>query len=258
MSRLLVFFLTLASVVLAAYPAIAAPQGVAVLAANGARDDAFSLARAVYVTRLRPRKLDEVRARILGGDPAPEVATKDVKDLAELRAAVTGEDAASRQILGGIAKQLDVQAILVVTKRPGPTPDPADVAAADAGASAGGPEPRNDALAGTRAEARLFLAEQGDFDAARYMADGTWAATVASVAARFPEAAPALAPPGPLVAVPPLTRLPPEKKEESRPFYKSPWLWGAVAAALVVGGVFFFASQDKSDDPIHLRMNVPR
>lgn len=221
-----------------------AAQGVAVLGTSGARDDAFALARAVYVTSLRPHALDEVRARVLGGDPAPGVATKEVKDLSDLRAAVNGEDAASRQILSGIAKQLDVQGILVVSK---------STIGAQAG-DAGAEEP--DAASGTRVEARLFLAEQGDFDAARYEYDGSWQATVASVSARFPQA-PAPAPAKPVVVAPAQLPRIPEKKEE-RPFYKSPWLWGAVAAAVVIGGIFFFTSQDKGDDSIHVRMNVPR
>lgn len=227
------------------------------LATNGARDDAFALARAVYVTSLRPKTLDEVRARVLGGDPPPEVATKEVKDLAELRAAVNGEDAASRQILIGIAKQLQVQGLLIVSKTAAPAPaEPVD---SDAGAP-----PAASATSGTRVQARLFVAEQADFDAARYEFDGSWQATVASVAARFPQLSPtpaAVVPPAIVAAGPqsPGFGLPrvPEKKED-RPFYKSPWLWGAVAAAVIIGGIFFFASQDKSDDPIHVRMNVPR
>jgi hypothetical protein len=59
------------------------------------------------------------------------------------------------------------------------------------------------------------------------------------------------------VAAPQLPKIPP-KKEDDRPFYKSPWLWGALGAAVIIGGVFFFASQDNGTDPIHVRMNVPR
>lgn len=235
MHRLLVLLSVIVCVLFASSRASAA-QGVAVLGTNGAREDAFALARAVYVTSLRPKKLDEVRARVLGGDPPPEVATKEVKELGDLRAAVNGEDAASRQILGGIARQIDVQAILVVTK----APPPAD----------------SDAGAGTPAQARLFVAEQGDFDAARYEFDGSWQATVASVSARFPQAPPP--PANPVVVAAPSFPRPPVDKKEDRPFYKSPWLWGAIAGALLIGGIFFFASQDKSDDPIHVRMNVPR
>jgi hypothetical protein len=224
-----------------------AAQGVAVLGTSGARDDAFALARAVYVTSLRPRSLDEVRARVLAGDPAPGVATKEVKDLADLRAAVNGEDAASRQILSGIAKQLGVQALLVVSKTSTTPAQPVDAGDSDAGP-------------GTRVQARLFVAEDGtkpaEFDAARYDFDGSWEATVASVSARFPQTSPPPTPPT-VMAGPSLLKVPP-KKEEDRPFYKSPWLWGAVAAAVLIGGVLLFAYQVKSDDPSHFRVKVPR
>jgi hypothetical protein len=204
---------------------------------NGAQTDAFSLAHSVYASGLRPQKLDEIRARVLGGEPAPEMATKDLKDLADVRAGIVGEDAASRQLLASLSRQFDLQGILVVSRAPAV-----------------------DADAGTNAQARLFLPEQGDFDAAKYEYNGSWQATVASVSARFPAVAASVQQPPPPVLVPgaPLPRGPVDKKEEKSPFYKSPWLWGAIGAALLIGGIFFFASQDKSGDPIHVRMTVPQ
>jgi hypothetical protein len=270
-------------------------QGVAVVASGGARDDAFALARAVYASSLRPRGLDELRARILAGEPAPPTATKDVRELAELRAAVAGEDAASRRLLGGIAQQLGVQALLVVGRAPSARTEahePRETAeaekgsASDAGApsAAAGPSSVDagaqatagpssvDAgaqatAAGASAEAgapsaapavpvvaRLFLAETGDFDAARYEPDASgWRGTVASLSGRFP--------PPPALVTAQLQGPPPKLSSEgkqSRPFYASPWLWGAVGAAVLIGGFFFFATQDSSDDPIHLQMRVPR
>jgi len=254
-----------------------AGQGVAVLGSGAAREEAFTLARAVYGSSLRPRKLDELRARILAGDPAPPSATKDIRELAELRAGVTGEDAASRRLLASIAQQLGVQALLVVSRTPAPveqketkeseTKDegaPVDGGAAsvapsvpsveaDAGVT---PPVAQASAAGPRAlvSARLFLADTGEFDAARYEPNESgWRGTVTSLTGRFPP------PPAPVVAqlqgTPP--KLPSEGKE-SRPFYMSPWLWGAVGAAALVGGFFFFAAQDTSNDPIHLQMRVPR
>src|SRR6476646_9839670 len=87
-------------------------QGVAVVGL-GARDEAFTLARAVYAGRLRPAALDEQRARVLAGDAAPPSASKELRELGELRAAVTGEDAASRKLLASIAQQLGAEALLV-------------------------------------------------------------------------------------------------------------------------------------------------
>ncbi len=233
-------------------------QGVAVLGTNGAREAAYGLARAIYGTAsLRPRSLDELHARILAGDASPPTASKELRELAELRASITGDDAASRRLLASIAQQLGVQGILVVSVVAPAGPAPAG--SADAGAAPV-------AVPGTTTTARLFLAETGDFDAARYEpthepgADSSspWRGTVTSLSGRLPPAAA-----GPVtgaVAVPvPATpaKLTPDGKE-GRPFYKSPWLWAAVGAAVLIGGIFFFAAQDTTDDPIHLRMSVPR
>src|SRR5438552_18631301 len=76
----------------------AAPRGVAVVGVGASRDDAFTVAGAVYAGRLRPASLDEQRARVLAGDAPPASASKEIRELAELRAAVTGEDAASRKL----------------------------------------------------------------------------------------------------------------------------------------------------------------
>lgn len=247
-------------------PAPRPAQGVAVLATAGARDDAFAVARAVYGSSLRPRGLDELRARILAGDPAPPGATKDVRELAELRAAVSGDDAASRKLLASIAQQLDVQALLVVSRAPAaPRPEEkepataeadagAPAAAAETGAADAGAAPPPPPTAGSPLSARLFLAATGEFDAARYEPDASgWRGTVASLSSRFP--------PPPTPAAAQLHGPPPKlssEGKESRPFYTSPWLWGAVGAAVLIGGFFLFATQDTSDDPIHLQMRVPR
>ncbi len=221
--------------------------GVAVLGTRGARDAAYGLARAVYGSAsLRPRALDELHARILAGDPSPPTGSKELRELAELRASIAGEDAASRRLLASIAQQLGVSAILVVSVLPAGAPPPAEP---DAGAEAG-----------TTMSARLFLAETGDFDAARYEPTqqgepvSPWRATVTSLAGRFPPPAEAARP----ASTPATPTKPTPDGREGRPFYKSPWLWAAVGAAALIGGIFFFAAQDTSDDPIHLRMSVPR
>lgn len=245
----------------AAAPPKAAGQGVAVIAGSGAtRDDTFLLARAVYASTLRPRQLDELRARILAGDPPPASASREIREVAELRAGVVSEDAASRGLLANIAQKLHVGGLLVVTRRAVDVSTAGDAGAVDAGADAASEVPTLPPAG--LVTARLFLPDTGEFDAARYEPDMTgegapsggisWRGTVVSLAGRFP------APPAPTVQLqgPPQKMTPSEK--ESRPFYMTGWFWGAIGAAAVLGGVFFFVSQDTSNDPIHLQMRVPK
>lgn len=290
----------------------ASAQGVAVLAAcrapaslgasapdpaaaEGCEERARALARAVYASALRPRRLDEVRARVLVGAPAPPSATKEVRELAEVRAAIVGDDAASRRLLADVAEQLGVEGLLVVSARraasPGPSleappgePEPPAMAAPPgepelpSEAAPAKPEPPSSEAAPVESEpsseaapaepepppseaaavsARLFLTARGAFDAARYEPEGSaggpgaWRGTVASLTGRFP---PAARPLGQLEA--PAQRLPSGGKE-AKPLYASPWLWGAVGAAALLGGFFWLGSQDTSKDPIHLRMKLP-
>lgn len=242
----------------------AAPQGVAVVGLGSAREEAFTAARAIYASSIRPRALDELRARVLAGDPPPPTAARDVRDLAELRGAIRGDDVASRQLLGTIAQRTGVRAILVVRVDAGEA-NPNAPAEGDAGAAAdAGASPDTSATTGattgTTTSGRLFLAESGDFDAARYAPEpglagaAAWRATVTSLERRFPAPGPAASvATGPAPAVRPA-----EGKPSSTPFYKSPWFWGGLGAAALLGGLFYFASQDTSDEPIHLEMRVPR
>jgi hypothetical protein len=250
-----------------------AGQGIAVLAIGPARDEAFALARAVYGSRLRPTSLDEVRARVLAGGPPPANASRELRDLAEIRAGIsgTGEDAAGRRLLAGLAQQIGAQALLVVkvdrvaaTAAAGPPPA-ASGATDDAGAPSA-PAQTVDADAGNAAPAttvvaRLFLADSGDFDAARYSPEAglegpaAWRATVVSLEARFPVTSRATAPGGPLAAAPPKLRA---EDEKSSPFYASGWFWGAIGGAALLGAGFYFATRDTTSDPIHLQMRVPK
>lgn len=246
-----------------------AGQGIAVLAiGNNAHEQAFALARAVYGSRLRPTALDEVRARVLAGGAPPPNASRELRELAEIRAGTTGEDAAGRRLLAGIAQQIGVEALLVVkveTAAAAPVVAPATIGvpadAADAGTDAA-PEnaaPGN-AAGATTVVARLFLAEAGDFDAARYSPDpgppapAAWKSTVTSLEGRFPAGSRAA---GPAAATRPAPPMRPESGKSS-PFYASGWFWGAVGGAALLGAAFYFASRDTTSDSIHLQMRVPR
>ena len=233
----------------------AIPQGIAVVGMSASREEANRLARAIYGSGLRPRRLDELRARILAGAPVPQGAARDVRDLAELRAGVNGEDAASRRLLGAIAQQLSVEGLLVV--------EVASPPAANGDLDAGAPEDAGEApTPAPQVTARLFLAPSGELDAARYLPDaatagpGAWSATVASLERRFPPRAAhaAAAPPVPTAA----PTLPSEGAHRGSPFYASGWFWGAIGAAALIGGAILLASQDTSDRPIHLEMRLPR
>lgn len=246
-----------------------AGQGIAVLAVGNARDDAFDLARALYGTRLRPTTLDEVRARVLAGAPPPANASRELRELAELRAGVTGEDAAGRRLLTGLAQQVGAQALIVVkverqaapSAPPAPAPPSADGGAPET-TDSGAPEPAGGNAAPTSSVvARVFLADSGEFDAARYQPEpglkgaAAWTSTVASLEARFPQPSRTV---GPTAATAPTpVKMRPEG-EKSAPFYASAWFWGALGGAALLGGAFYFASRDTSSDPIHLQMRVPR
>jgi hypothetical protein len=251
-----------------------------VLALAGAERAAWALAKEVYAHRsLRPAELDEARARVLVGQNAPSGAADSVRDVAEERAGVHGDDGASRALLRTIASQLGVRAIVVVE-----------------GSPAGAPF------------ARVFLAESGSFDAAQYAADARDPRDAAPSAAASPSA-PAIAPadggaPGdayaasdggsPVIAPapsPPIPRwsgtvaslerafgdapavalqapalataeIPPPKAPAteggSRPFYASPWFWGAVGAAVFGGTAVYFATRDNTTGTIHLELQVPK
>jgi hypothetical protein len=138
--------------------ASAAPTGIVLLALDGATDRAWPLAQSVYGdAALRPATLDETGARALAGEPAKEGWSARARELSELRAAVHGEDAASRRILASLCRELSVRGIVVVS--------------AD----------------GERSKATLFVADGERFEpAAISPASGTSPAElVASLRARF-------------------------------------------------------------------------
>ena len=248
-----------------AQPAKPATQGIAVLAIGPARDEAFALARAVYGSRLRPASLDEVRARVLAGAAPPPNASRELRELAEVRAGITTEDAAARRLLTGLAQQVGAQALLVVrveraaSAAPVGPPAPADDAGADASADAG--SATGNAPAATTVVARLFLTDSGDFDAARYAPDpglegpAAWKSTVTSLEARFPSVSRVVGPNAATAPAP--VKMKPEE-EKSSAFYASGWFWGALGAAALLGGAFYFATRDTGSDPIHLQLKVPR
>lgn len=210
------------------------PVGFAVTTAGPSADAAWPVAQAVYRSSLRPPTLDEARARVLAGEPAADAAPADVRELAELRAGVRGDDAASRQLLSAISAKLEVEGVVVLFTE------------------------------GDAVEARVYLSDARAFDAARYRRDAAagWGPLVTSLERSRPGVA--LAPqaparPDPRATAPttlPKPRAP--ESERSRPFYVSPWFWGAIGAAAFAGGAVYFATRDSDSGQIRLQMRVPQ
>lgn len=207
--------------------------GVAVVALDGAADVAWPFAQAIYgAASIRPAGLDEARARILAGEPPLPDAPPALRDLAETRAAIHGDDAPSRQLLAGIASSLHVKAIVVV--------EPASPPALPS--------------------ARVFLADAAAFDALRYAPDATsgdgtsWRGAVASLERTYG----ALPPPAPLADVRPRDDKRDTKGGSKASFFSSPWFWGAIGAAAFGGAAVYLATRDNDPGTIHLQMQVPK
>jgi hypothetical protein len=232
--------------------------GLAVVAVPGASDAAWPLARSVYATAsLRPAALDDARARVLCGEAPPPDAPPEIRDLAATVAAITGDDAPSRALLGDIARRLGLSALALVR------------------------------LDGDRPTARIFLADVGAFDSATYMPDEetqttqtwssptqaptarTWSGAAQSLARSFgaspvaPDAAPpsptppsAIGPAGPGAPALASHEVPKPEGSHSRQFYESGWFWGALGAAAFAGAAVFLATRDSGPSTIHLQLEV--
>ena len=211
-------------------------SGLAVVAMPGASVAAWPLARAVYAdASLRAAEIDEAHARVLCGEPAASSDPAELRDLSDTVAALRGEDAPSRALLGGIARRFSARGLVVV------------------------------AVTSGHSTARVFLAETGAFDAATYAPDDSpalaWSATTRSLARTFgppPSPSPALGPSAaPALATHDGPNKAREERSSSRPFYESTWFWGAIGAAALTGGVVYFATRDSSPKAIHLEVEVP-
>jgi hypothetical protein len=212
----------------AAQSSVAEPCGVAVVGFRDAIDSAWALASAVYADKsLSPCNLDEAQARVLCGEAPPASAPAQLRELADTVAALRGDDAPTRLLLSDIARRLSVRALIAVRGN------------------------------GDAATARVFLPDVGAYDAATYAPDlkpqGSWSTTVQSLARSFGSASPRAS--APTLA----THVAPRQQHEtpSRQFYDSPWFWGAVGTAVLVGGgAFYFATRDSGPPPIHLEIQL--
>jgi hypothetical protein len=218
-------------------PTAHVPSGLAVVAEPGATGAAWGLAQSVYAAEaIRPLLVDEPHARVLCGEVASPAEAPDLRDLAQMVAAVRGDTAPSRAILGDLARRFRVRALIVV--RAGSP-------------SEGGPT------------ARVFLPDAGLFDAAVYSPDDSptpgWSGAVRSLVRAYGMQGPS-SDRGTL-RVPAIATAEIPKGESIAPkkpsFYQSGWFWGAIAAAALTSGVTYFAVRDNGPATIHLELQVP-
>ena len=197
-------------------------RGVAVLATDGATDAAWPLAQALYADpRLRPRSLDDGAARVLAGERLPEGAPPRLREIAELRAAIHGTDLPSRRLLEGLARDLGVSAVAVVSSSPSPS-------------------------------CAVFLGSRGQFDPVPLPADPpgspggpvAWKGALASLRALAPEPAAPAASGAPLIG--PRARPGPEQPSGTT-FLTSGWFWGALLAAAALGTTVFLVTRHGAD-----------
>jgi len=233
------------------------PKGLAVVAEGDTATSASSLARAVYADPgLLPPTLDEGHARALAGGQVGPDAPPDLRDLAETRAALHGDDAPTRRLLAGLAASLHVKGLVIVEGHPGDRP-----------------------------AARVFVAGTGAFDAVVYESDPppvvtwgsggsvvTWSGAASALHRTFADAVAVATTPLPGASPSSLDRarsagaalapspapITDDKVPATRPFYASPWFWGAIGAAAFAGAAFYFATRDSSDPNIQLQVQVPR
>ncbi len=211
-------------------------RGFVVVGARVPAAEAFRFAQVAYKSAsLRPAKLTEAQARVLVGEPVSNPDDKSLAELAQLRDGVRGDDAASRSVLSELCRQLGVEGVAVVS-----APD------------------------GQPTTVRLFLAGSG-FDAAVYHpapapGDEAWSQVVRSLErSRAGLGGPPA--PSPMMANPdtlPASAKASEASSASKPFYKSPWFWGAIGGAAFLGGGVFLATRETDASTVRLQMRVPQ
>lgn len=209
-------------------------SGVLVVALDGATNEAWALAQGVYAdAKLKPAKLTEDIARVLAGEAPPESAGPALRDLADLRAAIHGDDAPSRRLLGSLAREQGVSLVLLVS-------------------------------GGTPTMARIFSASRGQFEATALLPDPQpeaaasklprWTTAVSTLHARAPQQPqqiPARADAQPR----------PQPSGEKDSFLLSGWFWGALGAAAALGlGAYALTknSDSSSNANIPLKLQVLR
>ncbi|MFO0658357.1 MAG: hypothetical protein U0165_00780 [Polyangiaceae bacterium] len=254
--------------------AVATSAPVIVLALDGAADVAWSLARLVYEDPAIRPSIDDTKARILAGDPAPKDADPKLRELADLRSAVHGDDAPSRRILSSIASEFSAQAILVVWPpvlarpaearlfvvkdaafdaailRPDASPHVAPLvlpSASSASSSVVMPSASSSASPSASSSGASSASAAASASAVPVLVavtpahhdDASWIQAKNAVRARL---LPGLEP---AVVAPPATSS--SAPAASTAFWSSPWFWGALGLAVVGGAGIYLGSKSSSD-----------
>lgn len=198
-------------------------QGLVVVGAHDAVDQAWPLALAVYASpKLRPSAVSDDDARALAGEAPRATTSAGTRELAELRARVQGDDAASRQLLLAITDRTHTRGAVVLMQ---------------------------DGVA------RVFEAARKEFDAASYSTreDGDWRGVIASLERVYGGM-----PSGDKRQAAPASKRTDSTERATGSFFGSPWFWGALGAALALGGATYFLTRDREPDTIHVHVQVPR
>jgi hypothetical protein len=209
-------------------------RGVLVVAAGDATEETWPLAGAVYRdASLRPKGLRDETARVLAGEAPGQGAPASLRELSELRAAVRGDDAASRSVLSTLAQRAGASLLLVVFAPPGGPVSARPFDARSARFETWSLVP--DTLAPPASRWALAPGELRRRD------EAPGATAQAAVPATTPARAPQKAPP---------------PAEKPRRWWSSPWLWGAVGVAAVLAGVVALTSRGGNDDPTSPPANI--
>lgn len=215
-----------AAPVAAVAPIPSTPAGVAVVALGNSSEVTWPLARAVYARpKLRPAHLSEDQVRVLAGDPVDKAAPMALQELSNDRANLGGDP--STTSLVSLGSQLHVAALYVVVAIPSKVAGVKDRARARLFSVS------NRAFVGDWRTPQTGLEgnirKDADFDAAG------WSGAVKSAEAALTE-----------------------KSDGGKPFYSSPWFWGALGAAAALGTTAIIISSTKSTDTLSLRGEVTR
>jgi hypothetical protein len=223
---------------------------IVVAVAEGAAPAARALAFDVYRDpELRPA-IDDATARVLAGEALPEGAPARLKEIAELRASIAHASSS------------------VPPASPAPPTTPAPTSdlvtrrlVASLGTELGATLVVAVGMDGTRPVARVMRAataayervelgptvEIGESGARTYR----WPGATATLRGFLPPPPP---PPPPLAPKAETNvSKPPDVPQEPRPFYKSPWFWGSIGGAAVIGlGAFLISRATSSPSDVHL------